>query len=77
MNLIKNIGFDTEATHTRQIADELHMGKRQVLEFPLDHLNEIKRDSTHDMMYSKQFFKYDTRLSKDLKYIIKKVKQYV
>lgn len=76
-NLIENIGFGIESTHTSYISDELYKGKRQDLNFPLDHLSEVKRNYDYDTKYSKQFFKADNRLVCFFKSGLKKVGRYV
>jgi len=77
VNLIENIGFGSEATHTTDIGDELYLGKRQELEFPLTHVTEIKRDRVHDRIYAKRFFPSDTFAAKYINYLNEKVKRYV
>ncbi|MFD2146630.1 hypothetical protein [Mucilaginibacter antarcticus] len=50
-NMIENIGFGANATHTLSANDELKQNKAQPLEFPLKHPSFVIRDSKSDHRY--------------------------
>lgn len=54
-NMIKNIGFGVEATHTKQVCKSTSFREIQELKFPLDHrFNKLSENKVNDF-YDKQF----------------------
>jgi hypothetical protein len=51
VNMIENIGFGADATHTLSANDKLKQNKAQALEFPLKHPSFIIRDTKSDHRY--------------------------
>jgi hypothetical protein len=56
VNLIENIGFGTDATHTLSTSDELKQNKAQPVQFPLKHPPFIIRDHKSDHRYFKALY---------------------
>jgi lipopolysaccharide biosynthesis glycosyltransferase len=56
-NLVENIGFGPDATHTR-IAAEFDAEAQQGLAFPLRHPERVERDPERDQIIGKRYFDY-------------------
>ncbi len=54
-NLIKNIGFDNNATHTVSF-DDFYSKNQQELKFPLKHPEFVMIDHKQDLVYEKKIF---------------------
>ena len=57
-NLVENIGFGEDATHTRVAAD-FDAKPREGVSFPLRHPATIQRDSERDRAIAKRYFEYN------------------
>ena len=62
-NLVKNLGFGADATHTVNSKDKITSMEAQELEFPLKHPPFVVRDIESDKKYFSKFIK-DVLLSK-------------
>ena len=70
VNLISNIGFGADATHTADVNNPLANLKLGSLSFPLEHPKYIVQDVKKDLLWSKH-------LTKNTKNIIRKVSLYI
>jgi hypothetical protein len=69
-NLIKNIGFGEEATHTKKISNK-HIKENEEIKFPLDHPDFLFVDRKQDLYQVEKFFssnKFKTLLKKIIDY---------
>ena len=81
VNLVSNIGFGEESTHTRDMDSELANMNVLDLIFPLNHPNSIERNIEADLVTAKKmflnpnfFYRALRRLLIELKILIKKIK---
>jgi hypothetical protein len=76
VNLIKNIGFGTDATHTKNPDDKIAKAEVYSIDFPLKHPDFILSDDEFD---SKVFYEtINYRLNENvINYLINKIKKYV
>lgn len=81
VNLVSNIGFGEESTHTRDMDSELANMNVLDLIFPLNHPNSIERNIEADLVTAKKmfsnpnfFYRVLRRLLIELKILIKKIK---
>ena len=73
-NLVRNIGFGEDATHTRGVEpDIVANSKRTEITFPLKHPNEIKRDVRNDLIIQHHIFNFNPPKANPLRRLIKKV----
>jgi len=70
-NMIENIGFGSDATHTNHAVNELYMSSRQPMEFPLIHGGEVSRDTIYDLKYAREIFASESLLKLYAKTFIK------
>lgn len=56
-NLISNIGFGTEATHTKDVASRYSLMPVTTMEFPLNHPQFVMRDAQADAETQKKVFR--------------------
>jgi hypothetical protein len=56
VNMIENIGFGADATHTLSTSDELKQNKIHPIQFPLKHPSFIIRDNKSDHRYFKALY---------------------
>lgn len=60
-NLVKNIGFDSEATHTKKADNRVSSLANTSIGFPLSHPFAVVRDYHADYFTDKHIFKIDTK----------------
>jgi hypothetical protein len=72
-NLVKNIGFDVGATHTKNTSDKKANLSLQLIEFPLSHPTRVQIDHKADRYTSKNHFKINFKKTKLWK-ILSKIK---
>ena len=74
VNLISNIGFNTEATHTKSV-DRLANMPTETITFPLLHPQFVIRDTQSDDFTQKSIFKLSviSRIKKEIKKVIVKL----
>ena len=70
VNLISNIGFGEDATHTADANNPLANLKLGTLSFPLEHPKYVIQDVQKDSLWSKH-------LTKNRKNIVRKISQYI
>jgi hypothetical protein len=58
-NLILNIGFDENATHTKHVRDELIVTQKQI-DFPLTHPNFMIRNNNYDQFFYSNIYGWAT-----------------
>lgn len=71
-NLIKNIGFDENATHTKHVRDELIVSQKEIA-FPLSHPNLIIRNNLYDQFFYSNIYGWasiKTRIINKIKKIL-------
>ncbi len=56
VNLIKNIGFNEDATHTKDVNNDIESINVLKLNFPLNHQNKIKVNKQFDLTLSQKYF---------------------
>lgn len=73
INLVSNIGFGKEATHTFSKKDKRANMKAFSMSFPLQHPKEVKRDSVSELKFYKSFGQLKTmdKLKIRIKQILK------
>ena len=72
-NMVKNIGYGEDATHTKGEPDIIANAKPTEINFPLKHPNEIKRDVRNDLIIQHHRFNFIPPKANPLKRLIKKV----
>lgn len=56
VNLVRNIGFDSNATHTYNTLDEIKNLQTEAILFPLKHPNNIEVDLKYDNLLAKKYY---------------------
>ncbi len=64
VNLIKNIGFREDATHTRTVKDKKAEMENYEIEFPLKHPHFVIRDKVSDDKFFREFIKAEEDMLK-------------
>jgi hypothetical protein len=72
-NMVKNIGYGEDSTHTKGEPDIIANAKPTEINFPLKHPNEIKRDKRNDLIIQHHQFNFIPPKANPLKQLIKKV----
>jgi hypothetical protein len=75
VNLISNIGFGNDATHTTNKTSNLSQISIEAMSFPLMHQDNVLRDIFLDKLFQYEYFKKNYKRRKIKSFIIKFLKQ--